>query len=79
MTQNFRLQRIEQKFKEEQSHIRYLINHGWTPLDIADQQTHFLIFMLKEQIVRKHPGWTQTQILQELRRLLNQNKTLFNA
>ena len=74
MVSKSRLTRIEQKFLEDQAHLHYLLKKGWKPWEIADQQIHFMILMMKNHIELTHPEWSQEKIRKQLRKTLHQNK-----
>ena len=65
-----RNQRIREKYIQDRAHIKYLLENGWKPLDIADQMTQYTIIMLKEGIFKRHPEWTSEEILKEMRKLI---------
>jgi len=64
-----RAQRIKLKFLEEQKHRDYLLSKGNTPLEIADQMIHYQLALIREQIIRNHPSWTEQQVLIQMRKL----------
>ncbi|QEE15967.1 hypothetical protein DSAG12_01795 [Promethearchaeum syntrophicum] len=70
MTSHIRHRRFREKYRQDKNHIKYLIEKGWHPLDIADQMTQYTIIMLKEGIHKRHPEWTSEEILTEMRRLV---------
>ena len=76
MTSHIRHQRFKEKYRQDKNHIKYLIEKGWHPLDIADQMTQFTIIMLKEGIHKRHPEWTSEEILTEMRRLVLLDKKM---
>ena len=76
MTSQIRHRRIKEKYAQDRKHIKYLIENGWHPLDIADQMTQYTIIMLKEGIHKRHPGWTSEEILTEMRRLVLLNSKM---
>ena len=76
MTSHIRHRRFKEKYRQHKNHIKYLIEKGWHPLDIADQMTQFTIIMLKEGIHKRHPEWTSEEILAEMRRLVLSNSKM---
>ena len=76
MTSHIRHRRFREKYKQDRDHIKYLLEKGWHPLDIADQMTQYTIIMLKEGIHKRHPEWTSEEILTEMRRLVLLNSKM---
>jgi len=76
MTSHIRHRRFKEKYRQDRNHIKYLIEKGWHPLDIADQMTQYIIIMLKEGIHKRHPEWTSEEILAEMRRLVLLNSKM---
>jgi hypothetical protein len=63
-----REERIREKYREDQRHIKYLFSKGWRPLDIADHMIQYMIDLLRETEKKVHPKWTEPQILEEMRK-----------
>ena len=70
MTSHIRHRRFKEKYRQDKIHIKYLLENGWHPLEIADQMTQYTIIILKEGIHKRHPEWTSEEILTEMRRLV---------
>lgn len=64
-----RHKRYKEKFRQDRAHIKFLLSHGWHPLEIADQMTQFNIMMMREGIQKRHPEWTKEEVLAEMRRI----------
>ena len=62
-----RAQRIKTRFLEEQRHRNYLLDQGLTPLEIADQMIHYQLALIRAQITRDQPSWTEQQVLAQMR------------
>ena len=73
---SIRHRRFKEKYIQDKNHIKYLLEKGWHPLDIADQMTQYTIIMLKEGIHKRHPEWTSEEILTEMRRLVLLNSKI---
>ncbi len=61
---------------EDQAHIQYLLKNGWNFLDIADQMTHYMLTLLRDEIVIRHPEWNKEQIRDEMRKKLLEQKQM---
>ena len=61
---------------EDQAHIQYLLKKAWNFLDIADQMTHYMLTLLRDEIVTRHPEWNKEQIRDEMRKKLLEQKQM---
>ena len=71
-----REQRRIAKFRRNQEHFRYLIEHGMDPLTIADQLTHNMLESMRIGLETKFPEATPAQIREKMKELIEQNRKL---
>ena len=67
-------QYILEKYIREQAHIQYLLDHGMSSLEIAEQMLDYSTTLLREVIKQNHPNWNNQEILIEMRRKLESDK-----
>ena len=66
--------RIREKFSRDWRHVKYLLEKGWHPLEIADQMTQYTILTLREGIRQRHPEFNDREILQEMRKKISNSQ-----
>ena len=69
-------QHILEKYIREQEHIQYLLDHGMSSLEIAEQMMEYSTTLLREVIKQNHPNWKDQEILIEMRRKIESEKTI---